>query len=77
MASVKMTVTEEEFNTLLMSLSRTTRANRSDAEMWAKLANDPELPKAARNAEVCTEEADKADALYNELIGIKARQDAR
>lgn len=77
MASIKMQLTTDEFNTILRALSKTERSFKADAIMWNRLADDPELPRAKRNAEVCTEEAEAAGALYAELIAIQARQDAR
>ena len=72
---VTITLTAEQAAHLQVALDTAERERRSAAKMWRKLTNDPALPNAARNAEVCTEDADRAKALSALVLAARIESD--
>ena len=72
---VTITLTAEQAAHLQVALNTAERERRNEAKMWGKLTSDPALPNAARNAEVCIEDADRAKALSDLVLAARIESD--
>lgn len=64
-----LTLTEDEAKSLQYLLTLAERSRESEGETWAKLS--PEFPNAARNAEVCAEDAATARKMGERIMSVR------
>lgn len=64
---ITVTLTRDEFDALRRFVVKSMLAFEKDADTWRRLSSDPDIPLAANNAKVCTEEARMAFVLDEKL----------
>jgi hypothetical protein len=66
--TVNITLNFQDVMALSRMISMARREFESEARMWSKLASDPAIPNASKNAMACAEEADVAVRMENLLL---------